>query len=188
MKKYEALKIITDNLKKNNLLVSTTGMISRELFSTGDRPRNFYMIGSMGLATPFALGIALTNLKKKVIVIEGDGSILLNLGIIPTVSVLKPKNLIVIVLDNEIYASTGGQPTISKKVNIEKFAKTTNFKNVKRVKTKKSFENYLKKFFQKTGPTFLLAKVEKPQLERIPRISLTPEEIKERFQKNLIKK
>ncbi len=183
MKRHQALKIIAENLKKSDLVISTTGMISRELFSTGERKGNFYMVGSMGLATPVALGITLANPWKKVISVEGDGSILLNLGIISLAAFLKPKNLLIVVLDNEVYASTGGQPTISPKVNLEKIAQSAGFRNTKKVETNNSFRNSLKKFLKNKGPSFLLTKVDKSQLEDVLRVSLTPEQIRDRFQK-----
>lgn len=181
MKRYEALKIISENIAKNDLVFSTTGMISRELFTIGDRPQNFYLLGSMGLATPVALGLAMVKSKRKIVAIEGDGSMLLNLGVIPLVSALKNKNFLLVVLDNEVYASTGGQPTISKEVNLEKIALGAGFLNVKKAKTKKMFEVYLQQFLKTQGPSFLLAKVGKSQLEKTPRISLAPQAIKERF-------
>lgn len=187
MKRHEALKIISEHIAKNHLVFSTTGMISRELFAVGDRSGNFYLLGSMGLASPVALGLAMVKSKRKVIAIEGDGSMLLNLGVIPLVSAWKERsrNFLLIVLDNEVYASTGGQPTISKEVNLEKIAFGAGFLNVKKAKTKKMFENYLKQLLKTSGPSFLLAKVEKSQLEKIPRISLGPEAIKKRFTKAL---
>lgn len=185
MKRHEVLKIIVDNIGKKDLIFSTTGMISRELFAVGDRPQNFYLLGSMGLTTPVALGLAMVKNKRKVIAIEGDGSLLLNLGVIPLVSVLKNENFLLVVLDNEVYGSTGGQPTISSVVSLEKIAQAAGFRNVKRAKTKKSFEGFLKQLLKIYGPSFLLAKVDKFQLEKIPRISLDPEAIKDRFKKVL---
>ncbi len=185
MKRHEVLKIISGNIGKNDLIFSTTGMISRELFAVGDRPQNFYLLGSMGLTAPVALGLAMVKNKRKVIAIEGDGSMLLNLAVIPLTAVLKNKNFLLVVLDNEVYGSTGGQPTISSAVSLEKIAQATGFRNIKRAKTKKSFEEFLKQLLKTPGPSFLLAKVEKFQLEKIPRISLGPEAIKNRFKKAL---
>ena len=86
-----------------NLVISTTGMISREVFSHNDRQQNFYMIGSMGLASSFALGIAKSNPNKKIIILDGDGSFLMNLGSAACIGFYNAKNIIHIVLDNFSY-------------------------------------------------------------------------------------
>jgi thiamine pyrophosphate-dependent acetolactate synthase large subunit-like protein len=96
----------------DELVVATTGHISRELFVVRDRPENFYMCGSMGMALPIALGVAL-NTDRQVICLNGDGAALMALSAMVVVRHLRPKNLVHYVLDNGTYASTGGQPTAS---------------------------------------------------------------------------
>jgi len=183
MKRYEAIQIIGKSFTKNTLAVSTTGFISREFFASSDRPQNFYMIGSMGLATPVAIGIALTTPEKRVVSLEGDGSMLMNLGVMPMPAVFGAKNLIVVVLDNESYGSTGGQPTISSEVQLEKIAKASGFRRVRKVNKKNDLEKCIKEMINKNGPLFLLVKVDQGELKDVGRITLSPEEIKERFQR-----
>ena len=125
---------------KDAVIVSANGFISRDLFETYDKLSNFYMIGSMGLASSIALGVAIKNPKKKVFVFDGDGNILMNFGSLATIGFLKPKNLIHFVFDNNSHESTGGQPTMSSKIKIEKIAQATNYK-IFTVKTKKDLEN-----------------------------------------------
>lgn len=187
MKRHEVLKIISENVSPDDLIFSTTGMISRELFAVGDRPQNFYLLGSMGLTSPLALAVAIIKPQKRVVAVEGDGSMLLNLGIIPAVSALKNRcrNFLLIVVDNGVYGSTGNQPTISSAVALEKIAKAAGFRNVERTTTRKTFQDSLGCLLKKTGPSFLLAKVDRSNLEKIPRISFSPNEIKERFIKIL---
>jgi len=112
MKRYEAIEIITESLKGDELVISANGLISRELFTIKDSPRNFYMLGSMGLASSIGFGLAFSLPNKKVVVIDGDGNILMNLGSLATIGHFAPSNLIHFVLDNEMHASTGGQPTM----------------------------------------------------------------------------
>lgn len=181
MKRQEALEIILDSLGKNDLAIFTTGMISREAFATDDRLANFYMVGSMGLVSPLALGVALNEPKRKVIAVEGDGSMLLNLGSMPMVAAEKPSNFLHLVLDNESYESTGGQSSISGKIDLAKLATAADYKNVKKVKTAQSLRKALEKLLKNKGPNFLLVKVESSHLEGVPRVSHSPEEIKERF-------
>ena len=78
----------------NHPIISANGLISRDLFETDDKDTNFYMIGSMGLASSIALGVALKNPGKRVYVFDGDGNILMNLGSLTTIGKLKPKNLV----------------------------------------------------------------------------------------------
>ena len=111
--RYRAIEKILAHVRPADLVLSTTGMISREVFFTEDRPGNFYMIGSMGLLSSFGLGLALMVPEQRVFVLEGDGSALMSLGALPLIAGENPSNLVHFILDNESYESTGGQPTIS---------------------------------------------------------------------------
>ena len=111
----------------NHPIISANGFISRDLFEVCDKNSNFYMIGSMGLASSIGLGVALKNPRKSVFIFDGDGNILMNLGSLTTIASQKPKNLIHVVFDNSVHESTGGQPTNSNFVNIEKIAKVCNY-------------------------------------------------------------
>ena len=92
-------------------IVASLGHPAYDLFAAGDRPRNFYTWGSMGVASSIGLGIALAQPHTHVVVLDGDGSLLMNLGSLATIGTLQPPNLTIVVMDNEIYATTGGQPT-----------------------------------------------------------------------------
>jgi phosphonopyruvate decarboxylase len=94
-------------------VVSTCGYTSRELFNAADRPGNFYLVGSMGMAAPVALGIALTRPRRPVIALDGDGSLLMNLGVLPMVAVAGA-GVLHVVVDNGMHESTGGQATVQK--------------------------------------------------------------------------
>ena len=107
----------------NNPIISANGFISRDLFNVNDKESNFYMIGSMGLASSIALGVAMKKTKKLIFVFDGDGNILMNLGSLVTIGSIKPKNLVHIIFDNGSHESTGGQPTNSKLVKIKKLLK-----------------------------------------------------------------
>ena len=108
-------------------VVSANGFISRDVFTAKDKKTNFYMIGSMGLASSIGLGIALKKPRKKIFVFDGDGNILMNLGSLVTIGSLQPNNLVHIIFDNKIHESTGGQPTFAEKIDISKIAKMTNY-------------------------------------------------------------
>ena len=108
--RYRAIEKILEQVESGDVVLSTTGMISREVFQTKDRPGNFYMLGSMGLLSSFGLGLALLQPDRRVFVLEGDGSALMSLGTLPLIAAEQVANLIHLVLDNEAYESTGGQP------------------------------------------------------------------------------
>jgi len=101
----------------DELVVATTGMISRELYQVRDRPENFYMAGSMGCALPLGLGLALAHPGRKVVVLDGDGAALMSLGSLALARHLQLKNLEHVILDNGTYASTGDQPTCAAAVD-----------------------------------------------------------------------
>lgn len=123
MKRIEAIKKIVENVT-DEVIISSAGMVSRELYLVKDRPRNFYMQGSMGNALAIGLGIAI-NSKHKVIVITGDGEVLMSLSTLILHKKLSPVNLHHYILDNNCYASTGGQPTCSDVVDFSQLAPNT---------------------------------------------------------------
>jgi thiamine pyrophosphate-dependent acetolactate synthase large subunit-like protein len=98
-------------LKNEEAVVGGIGNTNFDLWAAGHRPQNFYMLGSMGLAFPIALGVALAQPKRRIFALEGDGSLLMQLGCLSTIATLKPKNLTMVVMDNGIYQITGAQPT-----------------------------------------------------------------------------
>ena len=180
MKGYNAVEIIVGALKGDELIVSANGMISRELFAAKDSPNNFYMLGSMGLASSIGLGLALSMPQRKIIVLDGDGNLLMNMGSLATIASLSPKNLVHVVLDNESYVSTGGQPSASRKVDLEKVAKSCGFKFSKRIEDERELKADIKELLRADGPTFLLLKIQ-PYWRQAARVSYDVETIKNRF-------
>lgn len=188
MQRYDAIKKIVENLNEE-LVISNIGFPSRELYGLCDRNKNFYMSGSMGMATPIALGLSLALERKKdnrkVIVIDGDGSLLMNFGEIITVYAQNPSNLIIALIDNEAYGSTGSQETYSSKVNLSNIAKTIGYKEVYYIDARKSTNNiHMKSILDKEGPIFLHIKVESGNT-KAPIIDLSPSEIKNRFMEEI---
>jgi len=180
MNRFQAIEIILSLLDKSDLALFSTGMISREAFTLDDRASNFYMLGSMGLIASIGLGVAL-NTEQKVVVFDGDGSILMDLGTLPMVGDLAPKNFLHIVLDNEAYGSTGGQPTTSKDVNLENFAKAAKYKHVAKVTLLKALRPEVKRLLGIEGPSLLLVKVDMSNAPGISRVTHKPEVIRNRF-------
>ena len=98
-------------IEEQEAVIGGIGNTNFDLWAAGHRPQNFYMLGSMGLAFPIALGVALAQPDRRVFALEGDGSLLMQLGSLSTIATLKPKNLTMVVMDNGIYQITGAQPT-----------------------------------------------------------------------------
>ncbi len=110
MTRVEATRVMVE-LAGDAPIVASLGHPAYDLFAAGDRPQNFYTWGSMGLASSIGLGLALARPDVRVFVLDGDGSLLMNLGSLATIGLLHPANLVLVVMDNEEYATTGGQPT-----------------------------------------------------------------------------
>jgi thiamine pyrophosphate-dependent acetolactate synthase large subunit-like protein len=118
------------------------------------------------------------------VVFDGDGNVLMSLGTLATIGALKPKNLIHVVFDNEVYGSTGNQPTYSRVVGLDKMAKAAGYVNVERVWEKEDIAYEFKAMLADTGPSFLLIKVNE-QLEEADRIALAPPEMTKRFKQSM---
>ena len=183
MIRKEAIEILMEKISTEPI-VSANGFISRDLFNVHDKKTNFYMIGSMGLASSIGLGIALKKPKKKIYVFDGDGNILMNLGSLTTIGKLQPKNFVHIILDNSIHESTGGQPTASDTIKIEKIAKSCNYKQVIKVNSKNEILKKLMNIKHSDGPIMIIIKIKKGKSAG-NRISTLPNKIKEQFINNL---
>lgn len=151
MKRIEVIEGLVNAATDKTIFVSSNGMISRELYQVKDRDLNFYMLGSMGMALAIGIGIAYTRPDLKVIVISGDGAVLMSLGTMILMNKLDLHNLHHIILDNNCHATTGGQDTCSDVIDFESLNKHT-----------------------------LSFKVDK-DIGTAGRIPLTPKEITERF-------
>jgi thiamine pyrophosphate-dependent acetolactate synthase large subunit-like protein len=111
MNRFDLTSRLIAKLKNEEAVVGGIGNTNFDLWAAGHRPQNFYMLGSMGLAFPIALGVALAQPKRRIFALEGDGSLLMQLGSLSTIATLAPKNLTMVVMDNGVYQITGAQPT-----------------------------------------------------------------------------
>ena len=150
--RYDIIKIIAPYLD-GKAVVSNLGWPSKELFAVRHQPSNFYMLGSMGMATPVGLGISLTS-SKQVVVIDGDGSLLMNPGTLATAASVAPRNLTIIAIDNGAYGSTGNQPTLAAScVDLEAVARGFGFRNTVKVASEEQIVEVMKKPLE--GPCFI---------------------------------
>ncbi|MBR0682398.1 hypothetical protein GXW74_18040 [Roseomonas eburnea] len=111
MNRAALTKRLVAGLKNREAVIGGIGNSNWDLWGAGQRPENFYMLGSMGLAAPIAFGVAIAQPARRVFALEGDGSLLMQLGCLSTIAAQAPKNLAIIVWDNGIYQITGGQST-----------------------------------------------------------------------------
>ena len=181
MKLAEALAVVIP-LLRDEVVVHANGLISRESFNISDRLGNFYMIGSMGLASSIALGVALNRPDRRVVVFDGDGNVLMNMGSLAMIAATQPKNLVHFVFDNEVYGSTGNQRTVSGQVPLEEIARASGYQRAQRVDSAAVLHTAAQEFLAQPGPSFLLIKIEPDYEERhIGRITHEPPEIAARL-------
>src|SRR5258708_21019693 len=129
---------------RDQAVVAGIGNANFDLFAAGHRAQNFYMLGSMGLACPIALGVALAQPERGVIALEGDGSLLMSLGCLATIATVKPRNLTLIIWDNGIYQITGKQaPTTSHSTDIVALAPRAGLANTSLVPDRAHFQEPL---------------------------------------------
>ncbi|UOY09943.1 sulfopyruvate decarboxylase subunit alpha [Methanonatronarchaeum sp. AMET6-2] len=170
----EIIEGIKEQLK-GKIVVSNIGIPSRELYSIQDQPTNFYMLGSLGLATPIGLG--LTKTDKQVIVIDGDGSILMNPTSLFTTANIDPENITILAIDNASYGSTGCQQTAAKKSDLQQLADSAGLKTA-RATTPEEIKQHIQQKQYIHIPT-------QPGNKQVPVIPYTAQEIKKRFTKNI---
>ncbi len=171
LKRIEAIQVIAGCLTGKEFVVATTGKPSRELFAVADHAHHFYMQGSMGHASSLGLGVALAQPDKKVVVLDGDGALLMHLGVLSSIGHYQPKNLYHVVLDNEAYETTGNQDTTSSTTDLEAMALAAGYAEVKTVRNGEELKKTFQKMLKSQGPSFLRVKINRLATESIPRIS-----------------
>jgi phosphonopyruvate decarboxylase len=164
-------------------VVSTTGFISRDLYGQHDRPGNFYMQGSMGHALAIGLGVAIGRPRAEVVVIDGDGAVLMHLGTLSTVGAAAPANLTHIVLDNGVYESTGCQPTTAPSTRLERVACACGYRHAEVVADERELARFLSGHRRGSGPTLVRVMIspEGEPLAGWPTDSLSAPDIRHRF-------
>lgn len=182
-RRYELLKDLAPIMVDNALVVSNIGFPSQEVYDIQDSPKNFYMLGSMGLASSIGLGLAQTT-DQSVISIDGDGSVLMNLGTLATIGNYGTKNYILLLVDNGAYGSTGDQPThTSGRTDLAGIARAAGIDSV-HVTQDDGAKAVLQQCMQTDGPHVIVAKVApgSPKLNPIP---MDPGFIRDRFMQSI---
>jgi phosphonopyruvate decarboxylase len=152
-------------------VVATTGMTSRELMLARDRGRNFYMAGSMGHAMGIGLGVALGQPERPVVVLDGDGAVLMHMGTLSSIGHLAPANLLHVVLDNEAYGSTGDQPTTSSSTDLAAVALACGYRRAWRCREPRELAGAVSAALGERGPALVVAKIDVRSREAAPRVT-----------------
>jgi thiamine pyrophosphate-dependent acetolactate synthase large subunit-like protein len=158
--RFEALALVRQWLTDQPVVVSL-GHPAYDLFAAGDRDLNFYTWGSMGLTSSIALGLALSRPDRTIVALDGDGSLLMNLGTLATIGDCAPANLVVVVLDNGLYGTTGGQPTpTSRGADLEAAARSMGILRTTTVRDAGLLQEALAAIPKARGPWVIVVKVE----------------------------
>ena len=183
MNRFELTTRLVGKLTHEEAVVGGIGNTNFDLWATGPRAQNFYMLGSMGLAIPIALGVAIAQPQRHVIALEGDGSLLMQLGCLATVAMLKPKNLTIVLMDNGIYQITGGQATPAARVaDYVALAQASGLDKAAWAADENEFERLIDTALG-GGPSFIAARIDdKPGVATTDR---DPVQIRERFMRGL---
>jgi thiamine pyrophosphate-dependent acetolactate synthase large subunit-like protein len=161
LNRAELTKRLVAKLTRDEAVVAGVGNTNFDLYAAGHRPQNFYMLGSMGLTCPIALGVALAQPERGVIALEGDGSILMALGCLATIGMVRPRNLTILIMDNGIYQITGGQTAATAtSADIVAIARGAGIANSHWARDERHFEKLIARRFDEGGPVLLAAKID----------------------------
>ena len=161
-------------------IIVTTGKTGRELFTLADREQHLYQVGSMGCASPMALGVALTT-RRRTVVLDGDGAALMKLGSLATVGAYQPPGLLHVVLDNGVHDSTGGQATASPSVDFAAVALACGYRRAFTCDSAAGFHQAFSQALTADGPVLLHAQIRPGSLDKLGRPTIAPHEVAQRF-------
>jgi thiamine pyrophosphate-dependent acetolactate synthase large subunit-like protein len=184
MNRFDLTARLVAKLKHDEAVIGGIGNSNFDLWNAGRRPQNFYMLGSMGLTSPIALGVALAQPKRRVFALEGDGSLLMQLGSLATIANVAPKNLAIVVWDNAMYQITGSQPTATAgKADLVEIARASGIANSAWANDEADFERLIDRALVEDGPWFIAARIDGKAPEgQTPR---EPVVIKDNFMRGL---
>jgi thiamine pyrophosphate-dependent acetolactate synthase large subunit-like protein len=165
LRRRALLNAVLEGRSADLLVVSSLGSPTWDLAAAGDNARNFGFIGAMGQAVPFALGLALARRSDRVLAVVGDGELLMSLGVLATVANQAPANLAILVLDNEVYGETGGQPTATAgRTDLELVARACGIETSCTARVDGDVKALRALLLEASGPVFASAKVDAEEL------------------------
>jgi phosphonopyruvate decarboxylase len=178
----EALKVINTLKDDKTVQLATTGITGRQLYEIEDACNNLYMVGSMGCVSSLGLGLALCKPEFDIVVIDGDGSLLMRMGSMATNGYYHPPNMLHVLLDNNAHDSTGGQSTVSHNIDFVEIASSCGYEKSIYIHDLYELENAIREWKKNRGPTFLCMKISKGYDMEPGRPKMKPHEVKKRFE------
>lgn len=177
--RWDLLQAVQAATRESDVVVATTGYTGRELYQLGDRENQLYMVGSMGCAPSFGLGLAIAQPERRVVVLDGDGAALMRMGAQATLGYERPRNLVHILFDNGVHESTGGQATVSRSIDFCAIAAGCGYPRISRASTPDELAAIL------SADEEMLHFVHVPTLpgirDKLPRPSMQPHEVAQRL-------
>jgi phosphonopyruvate decarboxylase len=175
----EMLRAVQKSVRPSDAVLATTGYTGRELYACDDRDNQFYLVGAMGCASSVALGLALAQPRRRVVVLDGDGALIMRLGALTAIGYERPSNLLHIVLDNQAHESTGGQSTVSHSVDFCAIAAACGYPSLARARTPNALAELVRR--HDSGLTFAHVPIKPGTPDKLPRPAIGPPEVAERL-------
>lgn len=192
LSRENAIKLILNELDDKSIVISTTGMTSREVFEcreqmNQDHKNDFLTVGSMGHASQIALGIAMAKSEQEVFCLDGDGALIMHMGSLGIIGSKSTKNFKHIILNNAAHDSVGGQPTVGDKIDIISMALSCQYNVAYRAKTEAELIEKMNLLKSTKGPALLEVKINKGYRKDLGRPTTSPKENKQKFMNFLLK-
>lgn len=180
-----ALAALLAAKQPDDVVIATTGYTGRELYTLSDDANHLYMVGSMGSASAFALGLALHEAARRVWIVDGDGAALMRLGNLASIGAFAPSNLFHLILDNEAHDSTGGQSTVSRGVSFGAIAQACGYAHAAGTDSLEELARLLATHTTASGPTLVHFRIKTGAMENLGRPKVKPVEVKARLMRHL---
>lgn len=178
--RHAVLGRLLERVPEQAAIIATTGKCGRELFTLADRPQHLYQVGSMGCAGAMGLGVAL-NARRPVVVLDGDGAVLMKMGSLATIGACAPERLVHVLLDNGVHDSTGGQATASPGVDFAGVALACGYRSAAACDGLDGFEEALAAALAAAGPHMIHMRIRPGSLAKLGRPTVKPPEVARRF-------
>ncbi|THF80867.1 phosphonopyruvate decarboxylase [Cohnella fermenti] len=183
--RMDILSTLQNTCNEDTVLLATTGVTGRELYELEDSPNQFYMVGSMGCIGALSLGLAIARPDKKIICIDGDGSLLMRMGSLATTAYYRPVNLLHVLLDNGVHESTGGQFTVSSIVDFAQLARSSGYSDVTNIGSIEELEKKIEAWTSEPMLSFVYISTALGTKGNLGRPKIKPFQVKERLMKHL---
>ena len=174
-------RVLAEALPSDSLVVTALGNASYLWAAVRDVPENFHLEDAMGLALPVALGLAVAQPRREIVVVEGDGGFLMHMGGLVTMAAVAPKNLTVLLIDNGLHGASGGQALTSQNLDFAGLGRAAGLERSERIETEEAFRTALARAFETSGPSFLALATAPDTEVAVPPVGRDPAEIKRRF-------